>query len=291
MRLFVEDLSGNRFIVDVESNAFVSDLKSAIRNVLNLDLSHDFRLVFNNIYLEDAKTLNFYCIIRESTVSMAVTHGGGYSLKLNDVLSAISDSIPDSDRIVLETENGDNYVSFKPITKPEDITFYDEVTKQMYHHGINEEDKEWIRQYTGSGYKKLKVQSYILKPDKEHLSFLKGLYSACWASYQTNLPSTVYHICTVTEESFSWYETDMIFYTPAFISTSKRDNLKWPGNCKWEITLIKNNRHHAVDVKDWSQYRDEEEVLLSCCTRFKVLSKHKNHKGFPYYVYLEFLDK
>lgn len=291
MRVFVEDFSGNRIVVEVEYNATVLTLKNAIKTEFGLDPITDFRLIFNNRDLEDTNSITLYQIGQESTVCMAITAGGGYSVKKEDVLSLITPGTNlNTQRIIQEEENGISFFSFKPITKKSDIPYYEEVTKQIYHHGINDEDKMWIGKYTGPEYKKLKVQSYVLNPDKEQLAFLKGLYVACWAPYQMDLPDTVYHICTLTESSFSWYEPDMIFYTPAFISTSKRNNLKWPGNCKWEITLKKGNRHHAVAVKEWSNYAAEEEILLSCCTRFKVLSTHRHHKDYPFYVYLEFLD-
>jgi len=189
-----------------------------------------------------------------------------------------------------DQHNEKDFVSFKPILDKSVIPFYDEVTQQTYHHGITDDDRTWINHYTGSAYKRLKVQSYVLNPDEEHKKFLKGLYMACWAAYQQNLPFKVYHILTVTDLSFSWYEEGMIFFTPAFISTSKKQDLKWAGNCKWEISLSKGNRHHAVDVKEMSEYPDEDEILISCCTRFKVISKHRDYNGFAYYIYLEYLD-
>jgi len=82
----------------------------------------------------------------------------------------------------------------------------------------------------------------------------------------------------------------MIFYSPAFVSTSTKDDLDWAGNTKWEITLQKGKRHHVVNVKSMSQHSDEDEILLSCCTRFKVLAKHEDYQEFKYYVYLEYLD-
>jgi len=83
----------------------------------------------------------------------------------------------------------------------------------------------------------------------------------------------------------------MIFYTPAFVSTSTNADLEWSGNCKWEITLQKGKRHHVVDVKTVSLHPEEDEILLSCCTRFKVLSKSKiDEPPFEYYIRLEYLD-
>jgi len=106
----------------------------------------------------------------------------------------------------------------------------------------------------------------------------------------------VYHIRTLTDISFGWYEDGMEFITPAFVSTSELSNLNWPGNCMWEITLKKGARERLANVMAWSEYPTEHEILICCYTRFKVLSKQTNFtdkhgKVWPYYVQLEFLDK
>jgi len=235
--------------------------------------------------------LTHYKIQRESVVHMMVKQKG-YSIPLNIVLENTTDKaiLIKNTNWEFDNEKGKSFMSFRPITDQSVIPFYDEVTQQSYHADLNKEDKKWINLYTGNKYKRLKVQSYTLNPDEEQLEFLKGLYLACWVAVQPNLPFKVYHICNLTEKSYSWFEDGMIFYTPAFVSTSKNENLPWPGNCKWEIILTKGKRHHAVDVKSMSQHPTEDEILISCCTRFKVLSKHTNHKDFDYYVYLEYLD-
>jgi len=295
MQLFIETHTGQRILVDIEFTDKVLTLKDTIRSQLKLESNLPIRLVFNGRDLEDDHPLTDYTIKRESVIRMAITQCGGYSLLKDDVEKLAKPEtlavLKKDKRVVEETGiDGISFFSFKPITDKNQIPFYQEVTKQSYHHQLTEEDKKWITEYTGDRYKKLKVQSYVLDPDEDHKAFLKGLYMACWASFQTDLPFTVYHICRLTELSFSWYEEGMIFYTPAFVSTSRRDDLEWKGNCKWEITLTKGNRHHAVDVKEWSQYPTEDEILISCCTRFKVISKCQNHQNKKYYVYLEYLD-
>jgi len=277
-------------MVEIEHSGFVSELKEIITKQLELTASP--RLVFTGRELEDNQRLSYYKIQRESVVHMMGKQTGGYSIPLSTVLENVGDKtvLTKNTNWEFDNENGKSFVSFKPIYDTAGIPFYDAVTKQTYHNGLNNEDRTWINQYTTSKYKRLKVQSYILDPDEEHIKFLQGLYLACWVAVQSNLPFKVYHVCNVTEKSYSWYEENRVFYTPAFISTSRKEDLKWPGNCKWEITLTKGNRHHAVDVKEMSAYPDEDEILISCCTRFKVLSKHKDHKGYAYYIYLEYLD-
>jgi len=217
------------------------------------------------------------------------TQAGGVTLIKSAVLNLID--MPDNPRWVEETNNaGVAVLSFPPIHNSGDIPFYPAITQLQYQH-FSEDDKFWIKEYTGIiKYKRLKAQSYVLNPDEVQLNFLKRLYLAVWAVYQTELPKTVYHICSLTDTSFSWYQPGMEFITPAFVSTSKRDDLKWEGNCKWEITLNPRKRDHVAYVKDWSEFPDEEEILISCCTRFKVLEKYTKHKGKDYYIYLEYLD-
>jgi len=150
-----------------------------------------------------------------------------------------------------------------------------------------------IFKYTGpEDYKELKVKSYLLQLDDEQKKFLKELYLEVWGIYQKNLPTMVYHICTLSDLSYSWYEVGMEFITPAFVSTSTKKDLKHEGNCKWEITLKPGMRERVAFVKEWSQYKSEEEVLICCCTRFKVISKQRVNEGkILYHICLDYLDK
>jgi len=262
-------------------------------------LSDDPHLVFLSQELEDHLPIQHYNIQRESVIYTNCKQRGGYSIPNNQAYKEI---IEENKTVLASGKNwindqdkeGNLYISFKPITDKEMIPFYNEVVNQTYHHGLTEDDEEWIRKYTDSAYKRLKVQSYILQPDEDHLLFLKGLYLACWGAYQKDLPTTVYHICNLTDQSYDWYKEGMIFITPAFVSTSKKSNLNWSGNTQWEISLTKGKRHHAAYVKAMSVYPSEEEVLISCCTRFIVLSKREGVKEekerFAYYIKLEFLD-
>jgi ubiquitin C len=289
MHIFVVLHTGNRIIVEVEHSDSVSVLKNEISKLLKLP--YHPRLAFIGQELDDNKPLTYYKIQRESVVHMMVKQKG-YSIPLNIVIEHTEKTtlMKNTNWEFDINEKGKSFISFHPITDKSMIPFYDEVTQQSYHDGLNQADKKWINLYTGNKYKRLKVQSYTLDPDQEQLEFLKGLYLACWVAVQHNLPFKVYHICNLTEKSFSWLEEGMEFYTPAFLSTSRNENLPWPGNCKWDITLTKGKRHHAVDVKEMSQHPTEDEILISCCTRFRVISKETNHKDFDYYVYLEYLD-
>jgi hypothetical protein len=291
MHVFVEAF-GRRLMVEIEHTSTVKELKEAINQILQMPLSPLPQLTFNSIELLDHLPLSSYNIQRESLIH-CMSRQSGYSIAAENVKQHVSS--PET----LQRENTNwehdelgekEFYSFKPILDPSKIPFYEDVVKQTYHHGLTDKDQKWIKKYTGKAYNRLKVQAYTLDPDPKQLAFLKGLFLSCWAAYQTDLPSTVYHILMVTEKSFSWYVENMIFYTPAFISTSRKDDFKWKGNCKWEITLTKGNRHHAVDVKQVSCCPWEDEILISCCTRFKVLKAYKNHKGYDFYVYLEYLD-
>jgi len=289
MLIIVVLLNGNRVHIEIENSDKVSDLKMKI----NQDgySSVLFVLSFKGQELEDHLLLSDYNIRHESVVEMRGKQRGG-SIPYETVMkhSDKTTLMKSTNWIYDSNEKGEDFISFMPITDKLLIPFYDEVTQQPYHDGLNEKDKEWINQYTGESYEKLKVHSYTLEPDEAQLEFLKGLYLACWAAVQSDLPTKVYHICNLTEKSFSWFEEKQQFYTPGFVSTSKNPNLDWPGNCKWEITLTKGRRHHAVDVKTISKYPKEDEILISCCTRFRVLSKHIDHKGYKYYLYLKYLD-
>jgi len=298
MRIFVVLHNGQKLIIEeAEDSDSVLDLKKKIKLAITTSQPPDsphhdhLPLSFSSRDLEDDKLLKDYSIKHESEVHVKGKQYG-YSIPAS-VVKANTDK-----RTIMRETNwvlDRGFISFKPITDSSQIPYYNEVTKQdcNYHQGLNEDDISWIRKYTGPDYKKLKVQSYTLNPDDEQLEFLKKLYLACWVADQDNLPETVYHVCNLTPRSYSWFKKKMIFYSPAFVSTSTNSDLQWSGNCKWEITLQKGKRHHVVDVKTMSQHPDEDEILLSCCTRFRVLYKSKDFKDdpdFEYYVKLEYLD-
>jgi len=292
MHIFVETFSG-RIMIEIEHTSTVKDLKEAINLFLKEEIQSPLpQLSFNSIELQDHLPLSHYNIQRESLIHYTSRQSGGYSILAENVNRHISsaNTLTRCDNWERDQLVDKEFISFKPILDPSKIPYYEDVIKQTYHHGLTAKDQKWIKKYTGKDYHRLKVQAYTLDPDPKHLEFLKGLFLACWSAYQEDLPLTVYHILTVTEKSFSWYEENMIFYTPAFISTSRKDDFKWKGNCKWEITMTKGNRHHAVDVKQVSCCPWEDEILISCCTRFRVLKTHRNHKGYDFYVYLEYLD-
>jgi len=292
MQIFVV-LLGKKHLIEeeVEDTCKVLELKNIIMKERSLGYLPE--LVFNSRQLEDHQPLSFYNIKRESSVEVKGKQKGA-SIPVGTVAKHGDSRMLTTTNAnwQFDSENGKNFISVRPITDKSQIPFYDEVTQQSYHQGLNQSDRDWINQYTGPSYERLKVHSYILKPDINQKTFLKGLYLACWAAVQSNLPSKVYHICYLTETSFSWFEEGMVFYTPAFVSTSSNPNLKWKGNCKWEITLTEGMRKHVVDVKTMSQHSDEDEILISCCTRFKVVSKHldENDPKFDYYIYMEYLD-
>jgi len=41
------------------------------------------------------------------------------------------------------------------------------------------------------------------------------------------------------------------------------------------VSLVQRNRDHAADVQEWSKFHAEEEILLSCCSKVKVLKKFR----------------
>lgn len=229
-------------------------------------------------------------IIRESVITMTTKQGGcaikyahlrqnGFDAKLEQPAGIWENDV---------NEDGHTMVCFRPVTDRSVIPFYDMVTKQPYHNGLTAEDEQAIRDYTGDGYKILNTKCYTLKLDDEYLPIAKKLFSACYAAVQTDLPFKVYHFCKMTEKSFDWWQVGMTFYTPAFVSASRNPYLKWPGNCRWEILLSKGQRHHVVDVRNISLHPNEQEILISCCTRFRILEK--NRTGENFYLKLQYLD-
>jgi len=291
MQIFVV-LHGTRVLIDVENTSKVSELKKLIYEEHSLTNLPD--LAFNSRRLEDNQPLSFYNIRHDSVVEVKGKQKGA-SIPVATVLKHSDSTMLTNTKAnwQFDSEKGKTYISFPPITDKSQIPFYDKVTKQTYHQGVNGKDIYWINHYTGPSYERLKVHSYTLEPDYFQLRFMKGLYSACWATVQSDLPTTVYHICNLTEMSFSWFKEGMEFYTPAFVSTSKKTNLDWPGNCKWEITLNEGKRDHVADVKMMSQHPDEDEILISCCTRFRVVSKCTTPSFDPhydYYICMEYLD-
>jgi len=291
MQIFVV-LLGKRYLIEVEDTLKVWELQKSIYEEHSLPNLPN--LVFNNRQLEDYKPLSYYNIKHNSVVEVKGKQKGG-TISLEIVMKHSDSTMlrTTNAKWQFDSQNGKNYICFRPITDKSHITFYDAVTNQTYRQGLSQTDIYWINHYTGPSYERLKVHSYILKPDHEQLEFLKGLYLACWAAVQPDLPSTVYHICSLTDTSFSWFVEGMEFYTPAFISTSINPDLTWKGNCKWEITLKEGMRDHGVDVKKMSQHPEEDEILISCCTRFRVISKHiypVNDPNFNYYICMEYLD-
>lgn len=297
MHIIIVTYTGDRIFIEIEQTDTIQVLKDKIKNFLKIT-DHTPRLVFNGRDLDDSTLVSSYNIRKESVINMNGTQRGGVSIPLSFYTS---NDIPLPEEPTPETdynyrydknEDGRPFVSFKPITNKSKIPYYDEITRQPYHHGVSDEDKVWISKYTSKDYRRLKAQSYILNPDDHHMRFLKGLYLACWCSFQTDLPDIVYHICYLTDTSFDWYDIGMVFYTPAFVSTSRKNNLPWFGNCQWVISLSKGKRHHAVDVMELSNHRSEEEILISCCTKFKVVGKERllNDQKFKYKVFLEYLD-
>jgi len=167
MHIIVVLHNGTRITVEIENSDLVSTLKEEISQHLPLPLA------FNSQELEDDKPLSYYKIRPESVVHVTVKQAG-YSIPMNKVINnSDKETFLKRTNWEIDTEKRKFFVSFRPITKKSRIPFYDEVTQQPYHEEFNEEDRKWIRRYTGSSYKKLKVQSYILNPDNKQLNFLK----------------------------------------------------------------------------------------------------------------------
>jgi hypothetical protein len=285
IKLIIEDPQGEEstFAIDIDSSLKVSELIRQINIRLrtrNISLSkNNHELLQKNLSISE----NHLCF--GSTVKIVYPQAGGYTLPKFIVNAYVT--IPKSDRIeeIKETD----LVRFKPIISPGEIPYYTDILQIEYPDG-ELGPKSCITRYTGDEYEKLKVQCYTLQLDEVQKTFLIGLFKEVWGVHQENLPSTVYHICNLDEESFEWYKPGLVFITPAFVSTSVNPNFRWSGNCKWEITLKPGQRAHAADVSEWSYHKEEKEVLICCCTRFRVISKQKDHNGKAYYIYLEYLD-
>jgi hypothetical protein len=291
MNIFVVLLDGSRILIEAEKDWTVSQLKQSILEEKSNSLPILPPLAFGNKELEDHLSLKDYNIQRESVIEVRPKQYGG--TLTTQTIAKHSSALPlTTAKWEFDYENGKPYISFPPVLDKSEIPFYDAVVHQPYHEDLTAEDEKWIKKYTGIAYEKLKVHAYTLVPDGEQLTFLKGLYLACWAARQLDLPTTVYHMCTLTEKSFSWFSQENLeFITPGFISTSKNPNFKWgDSNCKWEITLTPGKRDHAANVSAISKYKKEEEILLSCCTRFRVLSSRRNYKDYKYYIFMEYLD-
>jgi hypothetical protein len=288
MLIFVVLTNGSRIAIEIEETDLVSTLKELLSQYIHT--TQLLPLTFNSQALEDNRSLASYNIKRDSVVNVQVKQKG-YSLRDEDMRKHTDTETYNRGTNWERDRQNPQFTNFRPITDKALIPFYDEVTNQPYHNGLNQEDKEYIVRYTGNDeYKRLKVQAYTLDPDEDQLKFLKKLYLACWSAVQSNLPEKVYHICYLTEQSFGWLRDDLVFYTPGFVSTTTKKDFRWDGNCKWEITLTKGKRHHAANISSISQNPTEDEILLSCCTRFRVTSTRTNHDGFAYYVYLDYLD-
>jgi len=116
---------------------------------------------------------------------------------------------------------------------------------------------------------------------------LATLFSACRDAYQKELPNLVIRVMQMTNDQISKYVLGLEFFWPNFVSTS-RSRINWPGNIVFIIRLNPGKRTFAIDVTNYSAFRDEREVLLCAFSRFKVIGIMKG-ASVPV-VILDFLD-
>lgn len=102
-----------------------------------------------------------------------------------------------------------------------------------------------------------------------------------------------------SEKEYKAYELNEILFIPSFLSTSKNQEKFYMAsnhNSLIEIKL-KNPPNNAINVdSELSVYSDEEEeVLFSCYSKFKVIKKEENYtfrgKTFEFHLILEHINQ
>jgi len=104
--------------------------------------------------------------------------------------------------------------------------------------------------------------------DKEYFD---KLMLACLGSYQTNLSDVTYRFCNMNDEELQYYSDHQREYIifKSFTSTSMK-SLSSFGNTKMVIHLIRKKRNGAIYIRDYSQFPDEEEILLCAYSKFYI---------------------
>ena len=102
-----------------------------------------------------------------------------------------------------------------------------------------------------------------------------------------------------SEKEYKAYELNEIMFIPSFLSTSKNKEKFYMASNHNSLIEIKLNNppNNAINVdSELSIYSDEEEeVLFSCYSKFKVIKKEENYtfrgKNFEFHLILEHINQ
>ena len=186
---------------------------------------------------------------------------------------------------------GKNYSSFVEkhrINNPESLTDVEIIKKYTFHD-------TW---YCTKVNLLLASDSDDLKIDAEYIKHLQ-LSIQNRAKKMPVINKTCFRGMHQSEKEFKAYELNEIMFIPSFLSTSKNQEKFYMAqnhNSLIEI-LLKNPPNNAINVdSELSVYsEEEEEVLFSCYSKFKVIKKQENYtfrgKKFEFYLILEHINQ
>ena len=168
-----------------------------------------------------------------------------------------------------------------------------------------EKDVEIIKKYTFHDTWYCTKVNLLLASDSDDLKneadYIKMLKNSIQnrAKKKPIINNTCFRGMRQSEKEFKAYELNEILYIPSFLSTSKNEEKFYMAkNHNSLIKIVLNYPpNNAINVDDeLSIYsKEEEEVLFSCYSKFKVIEKKQNYiykeKTFEFYLKLEHINQ
>jgi len=272
---FLDDI-----ILDVEPSDTIFSIKQKIQDRMGIEVNQQ-QLIFNNKQLEDGCTLSDYSIQAMQTLSLPMQSSD--CLTSNRYWQQVGSKEPSPNYSV---EN--SHVHFYPVcTKGRNYV--------KYCTGLLDyipDLKKTVRQYTsGPDWYCTKINMALASDSpclQEHATFIQNL-KYCIGKYGKGYDGVIYRGVDCSDKEIASFETmgENPFYLPSFTSASITNAFE-------KNTLIcitcKPSIGFALKIeRDWTNYVNENEVLLSCYNVYRRIAsiKQEDNKNV---ISLELLD-